>query len=182
MDWWRLQKPLVGLRRRYALFKYWAEFSGSTNAINLAKCKGNKRKKLWITCVAEEFGCRTLNSGDPESRSRSDHWLHLFQTFPAFSSPRVQSQLVCLLLFGILKPLSLLIWVVKRLKRSGQWSFTFELLKLFLQNSEKKQSNSAKSSATQKKSNPSSNRKSVQVSVKRLCTLLSYSKIEVTVI
>ena len=58
----------------------------------------------------------------------------------------------------------------------------FELLELFLQNSEKKQSNSAKSSATPKKSNPSSNRKSVQVSVKRLCTLLSYTKIEVTVI
>ena len=58
-------------------------------------------------CVAEEFGCRTLNSGDREFRSHSDHWLHLFQTFPAFSSPHVQNQLVCLLLFGILKPLSL---------------------------------------------------------------------------
>ena len=55
-------------------------------------------------------------------------------------------------------------------------------MELFLQNSEKKQSNSAKSSATPKKSTSSSNRKSGQVSVKRLCTLLSYTKIMVTVI
>ena len=52
-----------------------------------------------------------LKSGDPESKSRSDHQLDLFQVSPSFNSSAAlgHSELLCPLLVGILNLQSLFV-------------------------------------------------------------------------